>query len=159
MSTTATTSTEQTVDAPPANSEQAKPIELPDDHPLVTALAAQKEEIKALKEKAARLDQLEEAQKSAEEKAAEREAAALQRAADAEAKALRREVALENNLSRDDAALLDTVTDEDAMRTLATRLAADAKRKSGNYVPGEGNNQPAPVDEARAFVRRLVGQE
>lgn len=158
MSTTATTP-EQAVDAQPANSEQAKPMELPNDHPLVTALAAQKEEIKTLKEKAARLDQLEEAQKSAEEKAAEREAAALKRAADAEAKALRREVALENNLSKDDAALLDTVNDEDAVRALAKRLAADAKRKSGNYVPSEGNNQPAPADERRAFVRRLTGRE
>lgn len=141
--------------APPANADG---LQLPDDHPLVKSLAAQKAEIKALKEKAARLDEIEAASKTAEQKAAEREAAAVKRAAEAEARAVRREVALEHKLSPGDAALLDSVVDEDAMRALAQRLADD-KRKPNNYVPIEGTNQTPPADERLAFVRRLTGRE
>ena len=39
-------------------------LQLPDDHPLVKTLAAQKSAIKELKAKASRLDEIEEAQKS-----------------------------------------------------------------------------------------------
>lgn len=145
------------VNPPPTD---APPVELPADHPLVKTLAAQKAEIKALKEKANRLDELESAQKSAEEKAAEREAAAEKRAADAEARAARREVALEHKLSTDDAALLDAVSDETAMRALAARLAKQAEGKTkSNHVPNEGKSQPASTDERRAFVRQLTGRE
>lgn len=119
--------TAPTVEAPkPAPPEQAPSTEapkLPDDHPLVKALAAQKDEIKTLKAKASRLDEIEEANKTAEEKAAERLAAAEKAAAQAEAKALRREIALEHKLDPTDAALLDNLTDEDAIRSLAARLA------------------------------------
>lgn len=145
--------------APPANADG--PAQLPDDHPLVLSLAAQKSEIKALKEKAARLDQIEAANKTAEEKAAEREAAAEKRAIEAEARATRREVALDHRLSKEDAALLDDVVDEEAMRRLAARLAsaAEDKRKPNNYVPLEGTNKTPPDDDRRAFVRKLTGRE
>lgn len=135
-------------------------LRLPDDHPLVTAYARQKAENESLKEKARRLDQIEEAQKTAEEKAAAREAEALARAEQAEARAIRREVALEHELNKADAALLDAVTDEDAMRNLAKRLASDAKRNGGNYVPNEGNSQSRNTpDETRTFLRQLTGRE
>lgn len=114
---------------------------------------------------AARLAQLEDAQKSEAEKTAERLTKAEQRAVDAEARALRREIALEHKLSTDDAGLLDSVTDETAMRALAARLAgveedrksADAdRRKQGNVVPSEGKttHPPKPNDVA-AFTRQL----
>lgn len=51
--------------------ESNAPATLPDDHPLVKTLAAQKDEIKALKEKAGRLDAIEEASKTEAQKAAE----------------------------------------------------------------------------------------
>lgn len=109
---------------------------------------------------AKKLAELEEAQKSAEQKAAEREAAAERRAAEAEARAVRREIALEHKLSKDDAALLDAVSDEDAMRSLAVRLAKQAEDKpKSNYVPQEGRAQTATTDERRAFVRRLTGRD
>lgn len=157
MSETVTVTPELVADAS-ASDGTTEPIQLPDDHPLVLSLQAQKAEIKALKEKTRRLDQLEESQKTTEEKAAEREAAAERRAAEAEARAVRRETALEFRLSKDDAKLLDAVIDEDAMRALAQRLADD-KRKPSNHVPSEGTNQPAPSDERLAFVRRLTGRE
>src|SRR5690606_21944089 len=66
-----------------------------------------------LKAKAAKLDEIEEANKSEAEKVAERLAKAEAAAREAEARALRREIALEHGLSKEDAALLDAVTDED----------------------------------------------
>lgn len=145
-----------------ADEVTAQDLQLPDDHPLVKSLAAQKAEIKALKEKASRLDQLEEASKTAEQKAAERAAAAEERAINAEARATRRDIAIEHKLSKDDAALLDDVKDEDAMRRLASRLAklaAEDKPKGGNYVAREGTNQAVTTDERRAFVRQLTGRD
>ena len=160
MSTNATPTPPAEQDQP-ASGDQSAPVKLPDDHPLVTALATQKDEIKELKAKAARLAEIEDAQKTAEQKSAEREAAAEKRAADAEARASRREIALDFKLSKDDAALLDTVSDEDAMRALAKRLAvaAEDKRTPNNYVPTEGTALTPPDDDRLAFVRRLTGRE
>ena len=75
------------VDAP------AAPVQLPDDHPLVKTLAAQKEQMKELRAKATRLDEIEEAQKTEAQKLLERAEAAEKLAAEAQAKALRAEIA------------------------------------------------------------------
>lgn len=152
---------EPTVTTEPTASAVEPPVELPADHPLVKTLAVQKAELKSLKEKASRLDQIEADQKTAEQRAAEREAAAEARAVEAEARALRREIALEHKLSREDAGLLDAIKDEDAIRALAARLAKadDGKPRSGNYVPNEGRTQTTTTDERRAFVRKLTGRE
>lgn len=53
---------------PQVEVEKTEPVVLPDDHPLVKTLAAQKEQIRELKEKATRLDEIEESQKSELEK-------------------------------------------------------------------------------------------
>src|SRR5690625_7358901 len=106
--TTETTETVEPGDA--SNEDQPTPAQLPEDHPLVKTLAAQKEQIKSLKERAQRLDDIEESQKSETEKANERLTAAETRAVEAESRLLRREVALDDQLSKDDAALLDTLT-------------------------------------------------
>lgn len=134
--------TEVVATEPAPATEQA--TQLPADHPLVRTLAAQKETIKELRDKAHRLDEIEESQKTETQKAAERLAEAEQKAAVAEARAIRREVALEHRLTGDDAVLLDTIVDEDAMRRLAQRLAADADKSQKNHVPREGNN-PRPA--------------
>lgn len=152
---------------PPAQnvSEETAPAHLPDDHPLVKALAAQKDEIKALKAKAQRLDEIEDASKTEAQRAAEAQAAAEQRAAEAEARALRREVALDPAgdgttpaLSASDAALLDGITDEDAMRALAKRLAVKAPGSRTTYVPNEGANPRPEPDERQSFADFLVGR-
>lgn len=106
---------------------------------------------------AARLKELEDSQKSAEEQAAEREKAAIARAEKAEKLALRREIALEHSLSSEDAALLDSVTGEDAMRNLAKRLSAEqATARKTLPVPNEGTSQPTGDSEERDFVAQLT---
>lgn len=141
----------------PNGAAETDPARLPDDHPLVKALAAQKDEIKALKAKAARLDEIEDASKTEAQRAAEAQAAAEQRAVQAEARALRREVALEHSLSTADAALLDGITDEDAMRALAARLATATPARPGNTAPIEGSTPKQSLDDdRREFVRNLV---
>lgn len=146
MSETTAETTETEAAAATTAEQQNEPMTLPDDHPLVKTLAEQKKAIRDLKARAARLDEIEEAQKSEAEKAADRLAKAEQRAIEAEAKALRREIALEHSLTRDDAELLDNLTDEAAMRRLAERLAAanEDKRKNGNHVPNEGGKGGEP---------------
>ena len=143
----------------PNESEQTDPSRLPDDHPLVKALAAQKDEIKALKAKAQRLDEIEDASKTEAQRAAEATAAAEQRAVEAEARATRREIALEFSLSKDDAALLDDLTNEDVMRRFAERLANQAEQsRRTNYVPNEGANPRPEPDERREFADFLTGR-
>lgn len=141
MSETTAEATETGTEAGTTTEQQAEMVTLPDDHPLIKTLAEQKKALKELRARAAKLDEIEEAQKSEAEKAADRLAKAEQRAAEAEAKALRREVALAHGLNSDDAELLDNLTDEAAMRRLAERLAAanEDKRKQGNHVPNEGS--------------------
>ena len=141
----------------PNESEQTDPSRLPDDHPLVKALAAQKDEIKALKAKAQRLDEIEDASKTEAQRAAEATAAAEQRAVEAEARATRREIALEFSLSKDDAALLDDLTNEDVMPRFAERLAQSATAHR-NYVPAEGTNPRPEPDERREFADFLTGR-
>ena len=104
---------------------------------------------------AQRLAEIEEANKTEAQKAAERLAKAEQTAKDAEARVLRREVALEHKLGKDDAALLDSIIDEDAMRALAARLAGG--RQQRNHVPREGSNPKPPATDEREFVRNLFG--
>ncbi|MFE9955842.1 hypothetical protein [Micromonospora sp. NPDC005299] len=112
---------------------------------------------KANADAAKRLAEIEEANKSEADKAAERLAKAEQTARDAEARALRREVALEHKLSKDDAALLDSITDEDAMRRLAERLGqqAEGRKKQGNHVPREGTSPTSGESDEREFARSL----
>lgn len=111
-----------------------------------------------LKAAADRLAEIEEANKSEDQKRADAVAAAEARASEAEAKALRREVALEHSLTADDAVLLDAITDETAMRSLAERLAKPATDKPSNSAPNVGTGTPPAVDERMAFANRLVGR-
>jgi hypothetical protein len=115
---------------------------------------------KANKTAADRLAEIEEANKTEAQKAAEKTATAEKRAVEAEAKVLRRDVAIEHKLTSEDAALLDTITDENAMRALAARLAgAESDRKTqGLHVPGEGKTPTAPAaDGERETARKLFG--
>lgn len=133
----------------PSEGSTTGPVQLPDDHPLVKALAAQKAEITALKA-------ADNAGKTEAQQNAERLAAIEKRATDAEARVTRRDLALEHKLSKDDAALLDNLTDEAAMKALAARLAGESDKKR-NHVPREGNNPTAggADSDVREFVRGL----
>lgn len=139
----ATTETQPAVEAEqkPQEGSEAKTFDESYVKKLRDEAAKYRTEAKANSEAAKRLLEIEEAQKSEAEKAADRLAQAEKRAAEAEAKALRREVALAHGLNSDDAELLDNLTDEAAMRRLAERLAAanEDKRKQGNHVPNEGS--------------------
>lgn len=112
-------------------------------------------------EAAKRLAEIEDAQKSEAQKAADKVAQAERRAIEAEARAMRREIAIEHKLSKDDSELLDSLTDETAMRRLAERLAAasEDKRTNGNHVPGEGNNPKPSADPKRDFIRGITGSD
>lgn len=100
----------------------------------------------------------EEASKTEAEKVADRLAEFEKRTADAESRAMRRDVAIEFHLTKEDASLLDAITDEDAMRSLAQRLAGESDKKR-NHVPREGNPPTATGDDRRDFLRRLTGRE
>jgi hypothetical protein len=95
---------------------------------------------KANNEAAAKLAQIEEANKTEAQKAADRLAAAEKEAAEAKATVLRRDIALEFSLTKDDAALLDKITDEDAMRALAARLKP-SDEPAGARAPKPDPNQ------------------
>lgn len=142
--------------SPAPEPESTEPAHLPADHPLVKAFAAQKDEIRTLRDKARRFDEIEEASKTAEEKAAERLAAAEKAAAAAEARATRREVALDHKLSKEDAALLDSISDEDTMRAFAARLApSDEPGRSRTPKPDatQGRSGSAgPTSAADSFA-------
>lgn len=137
--------------APAAKEPAAAEVRLPDDHPLVTALATLKAENKALKGAA-------DSGKTEAEKVADRLADVEKKYAAAEARATRRDIALEHRLSKKDAALLDAITDEKAMQSLAERLAGEADKKQ-NYVPREGSNPKPGADPKRDFLRGLTGNE
>lgn len=68
----------------------------------------------------------------------ERLEAAEKRAEEAEARVLRKDIAIEHNLDKGDAELLDMVSDEDAMRTLAKRLAP--KKTRGGRSADDGGS-------------------
>lgn len=132
---------------------------LPDDHPLVRTLAAQKATIRELQKKARRLDDMEDAQKSEAEKAADRIAKAEAEVASVPAKvadALRAHLTELHQIDADDAELFLTATDPDTLLKQVTRLISQDKRsKKPLHVPKAGAS-PQPSDsEEGAFVRDL----
>lgn len=139
---------------------EGEPAQLPDDHPLVKTLAAQKDEIKTLRAKAHRLDEIEDAQKSEAQKAVERIAELEQQTAAARSDALRFKVAAKYGIGDEDADLFLMGADEATLTRQAERLAgrSDAS-KTRLRVPREGTPPGAPkVDEERAAARKLFGR-
>lgn len=134
---------------------------LPDDHPLVKTLAAQKAQLKEFKAKASELDQIREAQKSEAEKVADRLAKA-----DAEvsgipsrvAEALKAHLVTLHEIPDEDAELFLTATEPETLLKQVDRLVGQqGKRK--NIVPREGRTpNPAAADPTRDFLRTINGQ-
>lgn len=120
--------TEPVEEATP-QAEPKKPEQLPDDHPLVKTLAAQKDEIKALKAKASRLDEIEEAKKSEAEKVAERIANAEAEVASVPQKvtdALKGHLVEIHKISDEDAELFLTATEPELLLKQVARLVQAA---------------------------------
>lgn len=162
--TTDATATETPKPTPPPsapNGSEAKsePIQLPEDHPLVKTLAAQKDEIKALKERVARLDEIEDAQKTDAERAAE----ALAEAEQARAELLRYRVAAEHGVTdAEDIELFLTGTDEDTLtrqaKALAARNAASTATRAPRPDPNQGRSGERTPSAAELFAATFEGR-
>lgn len=124
---------------------QAQPQRLPDDHPLVTAFERQKQENDSLKEKARRLDEIEESQKTETEKVAERLAEAERKVSEIPsqvADALRTHLVSIHSISDEDRDLYLTSNDPDVLLRQAKGLADRGKARTG-VVPTQGTADPA----------------
>jgi hypothetical protein len=115
---------------------------------------------KDVKAKAARLDEIEAANKTEAEKLAERTAAAERERDAARSEALRLRIAAKHSISDEDADLFLTGTDEETLTRQAQRLAdRAATRKPGIVSPREGTNQTTQSgSDERAFVRQLFAR-
>ena len=112
-----------------------------------------------LKAKAARFDELDAANKSEIERAADAKAAAERERDEARAEALRLRIATKHGISdADDIDLFLTGTDEETLTKQAQRLTqrSEDRKKTGNHAPREGTT-PAdpPKDDLREFTRQL----
>lgn len=115
-------------------------------------------EAKANADAAKRLAEIEEAQKTEAQKAADRLAEAEKAAEDAKREALKFKVAAKFQISDDDADLFLTGSDEETLTKQAERLAGrEAERKqNGNVSPREGNNpKPGEGSSEAQFARSL----
>jgi len=145
--------------------EQPKPaapevIQLPDDHPLVKTLAAQKEQLRAARaevaanaEKAKRFDQIEEANKTEIEKAQARADAAEKELASSRIEALRSSVALQRGLTPTQAKRLVGSTLEE-LQADADELLADLNASKPAAAPsseGQGK-QGEPVGQSKQLT-------
>src|SRR5699024_10216419 len=101
-----------------------------------------KEEIRALKEKARRLDEIEEAQKSDAERAADELARVKAEAESATAELLRYRTAAAHGITdAEDIELFLTGKDEDTLERQAKALAARIEQSSGPRAPKPDPNQ------------------
>lgn len=147
---------------PASNGGQAnEPVKLPDDHPLVTALAAQKAKNQALEEKARRLDEIEEAQKSEAEKAADALRRAQDEAQSAKSELLRYRTAAAHGITdAEDIELFLTGRDEETLtrqaKALAARTAASTSPRAPKPNPAQRGGD-SPADDKDAQARAFFG--
>lgn len=120
-------------------------------------------EAKANAEAAKRLAEIEESQKSAQQKAEERIKDLESKFTATETRALRAEIANAHGISAADRDLFLTGADEETLTAQAKRLAErdSERKKQGNVVPKEGTNPSSSSADGdrREFVRRLTGKE
>lgn len=142
MSETTATSTETVETTEPATVASDGPIQLPDDHPLVKTLAAQKEALRELRTKAQKFDELEEAKKTELQKAQERAEAAEAALSKSALEAARATVALNKGLTESQAKRLVGSTREeleaDADVLIADLQLAAAKTPKAPSADGQG---------------------
>lgn len=136
--------------------------QLPDDHPLVRTLAANKVEIKDLKAKAKRLDDLEESQKSETQKMTDRVTKAEAEAATVPAKvadALKSHLIALHEIDKEDAELFLGADEPELLLKQVNRLLGQSprQRRKSNYVAREGENPSAADRSEAAYARELFG--
>lgn len=114
---------------------------------------------KANAKAADRLAEIEEANKTAEQKSADALAAAQSDAETARAEALRFRIASKFQVSDEDADLFLTGTDEETLTRQATRLTerAEERKKQGNYVPNEGATSESKPDVLAQYAEQVFG--
>ncbi|MEC4840537.1 hypothetical protein R2360_13720 [Mycobacteroides chelonae] len=141
---------------------QQQPITLPDDHPLVKTLAANKNEIKELKAKAARLDEIEEAQKTQAQKDAERIATAEAEAAAVPSRVaagLKEHLVTLHEIDAEDAELFLTATEPELLLKQITRLLGQTDKQSKtHHVPREGTSGRGKPNSKRQFLSDINAQ-
>lgn len=121
-----------------------------------------------LQDKAKRLDQIEEANKTELQRQADRLAASEKSKAEAQREALRLRVATRHGVTEEDMDLFLTGDDEDTLTRQAERLAtreadrqqaeadAEAERlRNGTHVPGEGHGVTKHTDTDAEALRTL----
>jgi hypothetical protein len=128
----------------PTGTINPEPTRLPEDHPLVTALARQKQENEALKAKAARLDEIESAQKTDAERVAEQIAEAkaeVEKIPTVVTEHLRDHLVALHKISAEDAELFLTATSPDILLKQVSRLM-EGKGRVG-VIPTQGTANPS----------------
>jgi len=140
--------------------DQAKTFDADYVDKLRKEAARYRTEAKANADAAKRLAEIEDAQKSEAEKAAERIATLERQVADAEVAATRSRIASEYRIDAADADLFLTASDEEGLRAQAKRLTERDLDllKNGNRAPrGSQTNPPTGEDERRQFADFLTG--
>lgn len=117
-----------------------------------------KAENETLKQKAARLDEIEDANKTELERMQEALTTAEQRVQLAESSAMRARIQAAHGITDEDAALFLTATDETELTRQAERLSEVSHReRQGNHVPREGTNPSPGGGDMQTFARSLFG--
>lgn len=150
----ADTDTAETVDTPaepsadePRKPEPSTPDRLPDDHPLVKAYQATKDELTKAK---GRVKDFEDATKSEQERLTERASELEKNLTTAEANAARFEIALEKGLTKSQAKRLVGSTREE-LEADAEELLADLG--ISDEEPDEDDDKPTPARRPRERLR------
>lgn len=115
---------------------------------------------KDVKAKAARLDEIEEANKSEAQKLSDAKTVAERERDEARTEALRLRIATKHGISDEDADLFLTGSDQESLTKQAERLAqrSEDRKKKSNVVPGEGKTPGSTDTDRHDFVRRLTGR-
>lgn len=148
-----TTATDETAE----NNTEQKPTETVEF--WKTKAREQEKRAKENASAAARLAEIEQANKSEAEKTADRIRQLETEAEAARRDALRFKVASKYGIGDEDADLFLTGSDEETLQRQAERLAgrSDEQKKQGNRAPREGATSPSVDSDERAVVRDLFG--
>lgn len=129
---------------------------LPDDHPLVKTLAAQKDEIRELKAKATRLDEIEEAEKSEIERITESYEKTQFELRDAQNALVRERIARKHGLPDELAELLPS-GDEEQVEAKAKYLSTLVNDPVRLPDPSQGSTSTNQATDKDAMARALFG--
>ncbi len=158
---TAPRSAPSPADLAPKPQGDSTPVELPADHPLVKTLAAQKDQIRALKaerdetgEKARQFDELQEANKSEMQKLIDRAEKAEKAAAQLQSEKAHRDMAAKVSKETGVPAELLIGDTEEAMRDYAGKLQAyRGPEPSAPPASIVGNADTAPANQVKQLTQ------